>query len=663
MGIHGYLFTITAPESGHFTALKDECALNYEGKDRKKIGVKARCLFSWLSKWKISLPLTRYDDAQSMFMAILSSLWRNLFIFSWDLNVKFIVEAYIQWDTLVTYAFFLQPNGSQIVHEDLEQFHDDEFRKMGSTSGIWHCWHEGKEVYHKNKWKDNKRWKGVNNSKENIAWTLYITITILLLKHSLLMLTNKIGGVDDAGEVEVTPEVERKYYCYLGQSVNTSRPVSMLEQFQLMKKDLWIVDAQGMLRTIASPLRFKEFDGGYRLHFVGGDNMVGRSLVKGFKPAIGFMKPFGCHVTILNTLDKLGKFDGKSDDGFFVGYSLSSKAFRVYNIRTRIVQENLHVGFLENKPMVEGNGPKWLFDLDSLTQSMNYVPVVAGTFSNVSAGIKGGSESSISSQQDQDCIFMPIWKDASYFEDDSLKSVDDAQLQDQDGTHDDCSFQDDGIDDHQVNTASPQVNTGSRVISTAAPEVNTATSEGVMEQIPTTEDIQVEDQDIELGNISPSYEVSSTPHTRIHKDHPIDHVIGDVQSSVQTRRMTTSYSELGFLSAIYEGKTHQDLHTCLFACFLSQEEPKRVSKALSDPAWVEAMQEELLQFKLQNVWVLVDLHPYLILPQLLPSTPLPPPTLSPYLSLHSPLSSYQSSSPMGHKAIGIQSGIQRNKKR
>ncbi|GJT52542.1 putative ribonuclease H-like domain-containing protein [Tanacetum coccineum] len=217
--------------------------------------------------------------------------------------------------------------------------------------------------------------------------------------------------------------------------------------------------------------------------------------------------------------------------------------------------------FLENKPMLEGNGPKWLFDLDSLTQSMNYVPVVAGTFSNVSA-----------------------W-DASYFEDASLKSVDDAQLQDQDGTHDDCSFQDDGIDDHQA----------------------ISTSEGLMGPIPTTEDTQVEDQDIELGNISPSYEVSSTPHTRIHKDHPIDHVIGDVQSSVQTRRMTTSYSELGFLSAIYEGKTHQDLHTCLFACFLSQEEPKRVSKALSDPAWVEAMQEELLQFKLQNVWVLVDL--------------------------------------------------------
>ncbi|GKF94781.1 hypothetical protein Tco_0284481, partial [Tanacetum coccineum] len=160
------------------------------------------------------------------------------------------------------------------------------------------------------------------------------------------------------------------------------------------------------------------------------------------------MNPFGCHVTILNTLDKLGKFDGKSDEGFFVGYSLSSNT--IFSLDT--LQENLHVGFLENKPMLEGNGPKWLFDLDSLTQTMNYVPVVAGSISNVSAGIQGVSEPIISSQQDQDCIFMPVWKDASYFEDDSLKSINDAQLQDQDGIHDECTFQDDGIDDHQVNT-------------------------------------------------------------------------------------------------------------------------------------------------------------------------------------------------------------------
>ncbi|GKC02213.1 hypothetical protein Tco_0993823, partial [Tanacetum coccineum] len=100
--------------------------------------------------------------------------------------------------------------------------------------------------------------------------------------------------------------------------------------------------------------------------------------------------------------------------------------------------------------MLEGNGPKWLFDLDSLTQSMNYVPVDAGTFSNVSAGIQGVFESSTSSQQDQDCIFMPISKNASYFDDASLKSVTDAQIQDQDGTQDDCSLQDNGTDGQQV---------------------------------------------------------------------------------------------------------------------------------------------------------------------------------------------------------------------
>ncbi|GKB33295.1 retrovirus-related pol polyprotein from transposon TNT 1-94 [Tanacetum coccineum] len=96
-------------------------------------------------------------------------------------------------------------------------------------------------------------------------------------------------------------------------------------------------------------------------------NKTAYELFRGFKPALSFMGPFGCHVTIFNTLDNLGKFDGKRDEGFFVGYSLSSKAFRVYNTRTRRVEENLHIRFLENKPMIEGNCPKWLFDIDSLT--------------------------------------------------------------------------------------------------------------------------------------------------------------------------------------------------------------------------------------------------------------------------------------------------------
>ncbi|GKE02091.1 ribonuclease H-like domain-containing protein [Tanacetum coccineum] len=213
--------------------------------------------------------------------------------------------------------------------------------------------------------------------------------------------------------------------------------------------------------------------------------------------------------------------------------------------------------FRENKPMIEGNGPKWLFDIDSLTQSMNYVPVVAGTFSNDFAGIQGVSESSTSSQQDQDnqdCIVMPIWKDASYFGDAAPRSVADAQIQDKDGlqdendatekSYDESSLKDNGTVVQQVNTARPEINTGGRVVSTVVPEINTATPEDLVGPSHVSEDTQVEDQEVVLGNIPQSYAVPTTPHTRIHKVHPIEHVIGDVQSSVQTRRMTTSYCRI-----------------------------------------------------------------------------------------------------------------------
>ncbi|GJR04573.1 putative ribonuclease H-like domain-containing protein [Tanacetum coccineum] len=260
---------------------------------------------------------------------------------------------------------------------------------------------------------------------------------------------------------------------------------------------------------------------------------------------------------------RLGHINFKNINKLVKENLISSKDFRVYNTRTRKVQENLHIGFLENKPMIEGNGPKWLFDLNSLTQSMNYVPVVAGTFSNDFAGIQGVSESVA---------------DAQIQNKDRVQDVNDATEK----SPEDSSLEDNGTDDQQVNTARPKVNTGSRDVSTDVPEVNTATPEDLVGPSHASEDTQLEFQGIELGNIPQSYAVPTTPHTRIHKDHPIDHVIDDVQSSVQTRRMT-SYSEQGFLK------------------------PKRVSKALRDPAWVEAMQEELLQFKLQKVWILVDL--------------------------------------------------------
>ncbi|GJW24270.1 putative ribonuclease H-like domain-containing protein [Tanacetum coccineum] len=73
--------------------------------------------------------------------------------------------------------------------------------------------------------------------------------------------------------------------------------------------------------------------------------------------------------------------------------------------------------------------------------------------------------------------------------------------------------------------------------------------------------------------------------------------------------MTKTNEEHGLISLVHQLRrtNHKDFQNCLFACFLSQKEPKKVLQALEDPSWVEAMQNELLQFKLLNVWTLVDL--------------------------------------------------------
>ncbi|GKA11943.1 putative ribonuclease H-like domain-containing protein [Tanacetum coccineum] len=106
--------------------------------------------------------------------------------------------------------------------------------------------------------------------------------------------------------------------------------------------------------------------------------------------------------------------------------------------------------------------------------------------------------------------------------------------------------------------------------------------------------------------------VSSIPTTRVHSFHPKTQIIGDPSSAVQTRsKVKTRTGEHAFVSYIQKQQrtNHKDFQHCLFACFLSQIEPKKISEALDDESWIEAMQEELLQFKIQKVWVLVDL-PY-----------------------------------------------------
>nr|GFB79094.1 ribonuclease H-like domain-containing protein [Tanacetum cinerariifolium] len=113
---------------------------------------------------------------------------------------------------------------------------------------------------------------------------------------------------------------------------------------------------------------------------------------------------------ILNTLGNLGKFEAKGDDGYFIRYSMSSKAFRVFNKRTRRVEENLHIQFLENKGIKQGAGPNWLFDIDSLDKSMNYVPVDASTNSTNLSGTKDAANQEVKKDESSlRYIVLPNW--------------------------------------------------------------------------------------------------------------------------------------------------------------------------------------------------------------------------------------------------------------
>ncbi|GKD01066.1 retrovirus-related pol polyprotein from transposon TNT 1-94, partial [Tanacetum coccineum] len=134
-------------------------------------------------------------------------------------------------------------------------------------------------------------------------------------------------------------------------------------------------------------------------------------LLIGKPPSISFMRPFGCPLTILNTLDPLGKFDGKSDEGYLLGYSTTTKAFRVYNKRTKRVEENMHIDFLEHQPNAAGNGPDWMFDLDFLTNSMNYVPVSVENQVNMDAGTQDSYVAGSSGKEkepSQEYFLLPI---------------------------------------------------------------------------------------------------------------------------------------------------------------------------------------------------------------------------------------------------------------
>ncbi|GJR22011.1 putative ribonuclease H-like domain-containing protein [Tanacetum coccineum] len=280
-------------------------------------------------------------------------------------------------------------------------------------------------------------------------------------------------------------------------------------------------------------------------------NKTPYELLLGRPPSVSFMRPFGCPVTILNTLDHLGKFDGKFDEGFLVGYSINRKAFRVYDSRTRKVEENLHVNFLENKPSLETTSDAGQDGNEKVTKEI------------------------------KEYVLLPLMHTSSYVplsskEDESSLTNDAGKKNAVENPTKESEMNNSGEAIHadstnRLNTVSSPLNTVSSSFFTedhARPKEQKSDYERWLEQdkeinvdhidplIPDLEDTlnpQVagifgnayDDEDVGaeagaeayINKLETTMSVSPIPTTRIHKDHPKAQIIGEVDSAVQTRRM------------------------------------------------------------------------------------------------------------------------------
>ncbi|GJY53973.1 putative ribonuclease H-like domain-containing protein [Tanacetum coccineum] len=360
----------------------------------------------------------------------------------------------------------------------------------------------------------------------------------------------------------------------------------------------------------------------------------------------------GGSVTFGDTLSVLGKFDGKSDEGFLVGYSLNSKAYRVYNLVTKRVEVNLHVNFLEDKPNVKGVGYRWMFDIDYLTDSMNYIPVSLENQANPHAGTSEVTNSAgtshtpntIASEEKDEEVELIVVPSAVKNTEEKVKSrtsstnskkeeiltepQQEKKVSSTDTSEDnpkiiafrreleEIALKHLGTVSENNSTSTPSVNTGNESVNTGRldpddspmPELEIfhKSETGIFDEASYDEEGVITD----FNSLPTEIEVSPTPTLRIHNIHPKSQILGDPKSAVQTRSKVQQKSGAHALFSFIQKQqrnNHKDQQHCLFACFLSQEEPKKIAEALQDDSWVQAMQEELLQFKLQQVWVLVDL--------------------------------------------------------
>ncbi|GJY27519.1 putative ribonuclease H-like domain-containing protein [Tanacetum coccineum] len=341
-------------------------------------------------------------------------------------------------------------------------------------------------------------------------------------------------------------------------------------------------------------------------------NKTPYELLIGRTPIISFMRPFGCLVTILNTLDHLGKFDGKADEGFLVGYSINSKAFRVFNSRTRKVEENLHVNFLENKPNVAGS-------LET----------------NSDAG-----QARKEKTPNQEYILLPLLHTSSYvsssFEEDESSPNDDTRKKNK--VKDPTNAMK-GLGEVTHTNSTNRLNTVSSSFSTEdheRPKEQRNEYESLFEQdkednnsyrvftpinaaAPSNADDPIDplihfgndydDEDVgaeaNMNNLETAIGVSPIPTTRIDKDHPKAQIIGEVDSAIEPKKVTQALDEESWIdvkSAFLYGTIEEEVYVSQPPGFVDPAFPDKVykvEKALyglhqAPKAWYETLSTYLI---------------------------------------------------------------------
>nr|GEX15375.1 uncharacterized mitochondrial protein AtMg00810-like [Tanacetum cinerariifolium] len=288
-------------------------------------------------------------------------------------------------------------------------------------------------------------------------------------------------------------------------------------------------------------------------------NKTPYELLTGKIPIISYLRLFGCHATILNTINHLGKFEEKSNEGFLVGYPLSSKAFRVYNLESKRVEENLHINFLENKPNVAGKGPTWLFDLDYLTDSMNYQPITVENKANKTASLKEANHSAGT----QDFLIQEIlkWKLNMLKNTSTVKSSKPLwssytstvkSLKPKNGNENLHADANSKINDEPVDQEDQAFLEELKRLKNQEKEANDAS-----ETLRKTDEIFInasyddEGAEADFTTLKNTVNVSPIPQSRIHSIYPTTQILGDPNLAVQTRsKVNKSSGAHGFKKAI-----------------------------------------------------------------------------------------------------------------